>query len=266
MYKPSILIHRVGGAIGDRLMATMFVRSLQNAGIEAYVNNPINSLRDLFCSDLLRTDNNSDNLVLNFNYENNRKELIFKSALNYIKKRLLKIGYTEEIINKVEKSNIFPIFNLTQENNISKKKYDVFLATKCGSWSNVRTYPYFNKLKDLLKSNNISFIDIWESNIKNKQFLETLFESKIFVGLETGTTHFAAQFLNKNNSLILQSGYYNFHWWAGKYDLDHIEVSLECSPCLLRNTKGCKYNHKCMTDIKPEIVFTKILEKLTNFG
>lgn len=261
MYIPSILIRR-GNGFGDSLMATMFVRSLQNAGIKAYFNNPISSLKGLYCSDLLRNDNNSDALFLNFYYEKNRKESIFKSALNFIKTDLLNIGYTEEIINKVEKSNIFPIFNLTQENNIFKKKYDVLLATKCSDWSNVRMYPYFNELKDLLKSNNISFIDTDESNIKNKQFLETLFESKLYVGIETGPTVFAAQFLDKNNSLILQSGYSAFHWWAGKYDLDHIEVSLECAPCLLRNTKDCKYHYKCMMDIKPEIVFTKILEKL----
>jgi hypothetical protein len=264
---PTFVVRR-GGAFGDKLLSAMFTRALKSAGINAICEIDYNYV----CDDLkLNREIKSSDLIINFVYEPyiedaaNKKNLtmsflekVLKNANPILKKYLAK-----ETINKIDVTKCFPII---KDLPVIEKTNDVFVITSAGPWSNVRNYPRFQELFNLFNKNNISYVNVTKEKLIDEVFFECFAKSKIFIGLETGATHLAAQFLNKNNSLILQSGFVPLDFWAKHYDVDYIALSLSCSPCGLRNTNSCKYNHACMYDITPESILEKIINKLQVYG
>lgn len=139
------------------------------------------------------------------------------------------------------------------------KGVDVSIVSESGGWTPYRNWPYFDDLKKLLAKNNILYIDLSEKKVKNFEFLNYVKKSKIYLGLETGSSHYAAPFI-KDNAFIIQSGYCSFDYWAAHYNFIKIENKMQCAPCWKRS--NCVYNHECMTQISAEKVFKKIKEKL----
>jgi len=135
-------------------------------------------------------------------------------------------------------------------------KYDIAIGTKTSNWTIYRNWPYFKELKTLLDKEKITWIDMDEENIYGNTCLNIVNNSKLYLGLETGRSHYVSIVAN-GKTLILQSGYCLSNTWS-IYDYKFLDLKVDCSPCYLQN--NCKFNHKCMANIKPEIVLAKILE------
>ena len=156
-------------------------------------------------------------------------------------------------------------------NKMDVPTYDVILHTNTGSWSIYRFWPYFDELKSLLTKQGISWLDIADrknGRIGGIRYLNYVNNAKLYVGLETGLSHYVSS-IAKNKTLIIQGGFTEYNFWAYLYKFDHLEVEdVPCRPCYLNkidiaNGKGCPYNHRCMREISPQDVFNKI-EKMLN--
>ena len=151
---------------------------------------------------------------------------------------------------------------------LSIPSVDVSIVSKGGLWSGYKNWPYFKELKDKLNENKITYIDLSEKNIKNIECLNYIKKSKLYLGLDTGVSHYASS-VASGKTLIIQSGYNYFDFWCF-YDYDYINVNIECQKCFLNYytiTKkhkymNCKNDHKCMKNISVDMVYNKIVEKL----
>jgi hypothetical protein len=143
------------------------------------------------------------------------------------------------------------------------KGYDVSICSQSGKWTEYRDWPYFDELKELFRKYKISFFDVSENYIRNVELLNYVNKSKLYLGLETGTSHYVSQVAN-GKALIIQSGYTDFDFWAGMYDYDHIDYLVDCSPCYINtiDKKECENNHTCMKNISAEQVFERVLGML----
>lgn len=150
-------------------------------------------------------------------------------------------------------------------------EYDVVLHTNTGSWSIYRMWPYFGELEKLLDQQNITYIDIANrqkhGRVGGIQYLNYVDNAKLYVGLETGPSHYVSSIAG-NKTFIIQSGFAEYNFWSYGYQYNHIEVDVPCRPCFLntndiKNGNGCKYNHRCMKEISPKDVFNKI-ERMLN--
>jgi hypothetical protein len=179
------------------------------------------------------------------------------------------IKHFEEIFERkieITRDHIPVIFN-----KMDVPTYDVILHTNTGSWSIYRMWPFFEELKSLLTKQGISWIDIADrknGRIGGIKYLNYVNNAKLYVGLETGPSHYVSS-IAKNKTLILQSGFAEYNFWAYLYKFDHLEVEVPCRPCYLnvndiRDNKGCPYNHRCMREISPQDVFNKIEKMLGN--
>jgi hypothetical protein len=145
----------------------------------------------------------------------------------------------------------------------SIKGVDLVLGTKTGPWTKYKNWPYFDGLKKLLDDNNVSYIDVDKENIKGFEFLNYVKKSKAFLGLETGSSHYASALI-RDSGYIIQSGFCLFDYWARSYNFTKIEHEVECRNCWLlgRGDGICQYDHKCMTRTTPDIVFNTIKHHL----
>ena len=92
---------------------------------------------------------------------------------------------------------------LKYSDNPSIKGVDVCLVTETGSWTPYRNWPSFKDLKMLFTKKGISFIDLSMEDIKGNNFLNYVKKSKVYLGLETGASHYAAPFIG-DKGLIIQ--------------------------------------------------------------
>ena len=143
---------------------------------------------------------------------------------------------------------------------------DVVMCTKSGTWSPYRDWPYFKELKKKFDRVGISYYDLNANKCYGHECLNYVKNCKLYLGLETGTSHYVSKFAN-GKALIIQSGFAYPDFWALPYDYEFISQPVDCSPCWLNkkdkaNGQGCKFYHKCMKDIKSEIVFRKVIKWL----
>jgi ADP-heptose:LPS heptosyltransferase len=141
---------------------------------------------------------------------------------------------------------------------------DVVMTTSCQHPLSYKTWPpkYFTRLKKKLRKNNITFIDADKRNIRDIEFLNYVAKCKVYLSLDTGAAHYASQ-VGKNKTLILQSGFTKYEFWAQYYKFDHITYPMDCAPCHLRGPQNeCQHRHKCMRNMTPRIIFKKIKEYL----
>ena len=148
---------------------------------------------------------------------------------------------------------------LRYKNKPHLKGYDISLVTETGPWTPYRNWPYFNDLKKLFIKNDISFIDLSREKIKGIDFLNYVTKSKVYLGLETGASHYAAPYIKKKG-IIIQSGYCDFRYWAAHYDYEFLHYPVNCSPCWKRT--DCGHDHICMTHISATDVYNKVISKI----
>jgi hypothetical protein len=137
---------------------------------------------------------------------------------------------------------------------------DVAICSKSGPWSPYRNYPRMDEIQAELTKRSIRFVDLNESNIVGMQALNWCAKSKLYLGLDTGMSHYVAGHVRKG--LILQSGFTPRELWASTYDrFEFLEAKSKCelSPCFLRN--DCPRGHKCM-NIDPIEIADEIERRL----
>ena len=154
--------------------------------------------------------------------------------------------------------------------DVDTPTYDVVIHGSSGSWSSYRVWPYFDELEKMLEKNKVSFIRIDDrkkyGRIGGVKFLNYVKRAKLYLGLETGPSHYVSD-IGRGKTLIIQSGFSDFDFWAYMYKFDHLKVDVPCSPCFLNKHdvyegSGCQYNHRCMREISPQTVFNKIMEMI----
>lgn len=128
--------------------------------------------------------------------------------------------------------------------------YDVALGTKTGPWTPYRNWPSFPQLKECLDKRGLTWIDLDEQNKNGNECLNIIKQCGVFVGLETGRSHYVSS-VGAGKTLIIQSGYTPSRQWC-VYDYDFIEKAIPCSPCYLR--AGCTFNHDCMKTTPEEVL------------
>lgn len=144
--------------------------------------------------------------------------------------------------------------------DLSIQSFEVVMVTKTSKTAIVRDWPFFDILKNILTELNISWKDITQE--KDNTFLNYVVNSKLFITLETGAAHLASQFISKENSLVIQSGYCGNKFW-NFYNYDVICNQTACEWCFNDITKPkCKYNHVCMREISVETIVEIIKNKL----
>jgi len=135
----------------------------------------------------------------------------------------------------------------------------VAMVTRTGCWTPYRNWPHFHALQGMLDSAGITYVDLSAEGIRDIRMLNYVKKAQVFLGLETGASHYASRFAN-GKAVILQSGYCDFNYWAGAYHFDRLALSVECSPCWLRG--GCPRSHSCMSGLAPETVLRELSRRL----
>jgi len=143
---------------------------------------------------------------------------------------------------------------------------DVAINTWTGNLSIYRIWPYFKELQKLFDKNGISYIDLDKKKIFSIDCLNYVKKAKMYLGLESGRSHYVSQFAN-GKALILQSGFATFDYWAYVYNYDHLEIDVPCRPCwidrlLISQGNFCPHDHKCMKEITVDMVFEEVREKI----
>lgn len=145
--------------------------------------------------------------------------------------------------------------------------FDVVMNTKTGPWAPYRDWPYFTELKKLFKADGISFIDLNANKIFDHKCLNYVKNAKLYLGLETGMSHYVSQFAN-GKALILQSGFCPFIYWAYPYDYNCLKVNIDCErrPCFINRddiSKGIRCDSiSCMKQMTAEMVFNAVKKRL----
>ena len=134
---------------------------------------------------------------------------------------------------------------------------DVVIGSKGLPTALARQWTYFKELKENLNAFGISYVDLDEQNIKNIECLNYVKKCKLYLGLETGTSHYVSQFAN-GKGIIIQSGFTNHEFWS-IYDYEFIETHTKCSPCF---DWVCSNECQCIKDITVLMVLEKILNKI----
>ena len=251
-------VYRIGyhsTAFGDNLFSAAVVEILRQNGFEAYLDNKkIEHLVDCPIYDQRRM---ASRRVLSFNcVRRNRtgkdtevEHTVFTDLLSQFRKA---VGLKDEIITNIDS---IPV---RWEEKRYSDQCDVVLVTETGSWTPYRNWPNFEELKNLLRGHSISYIDASEERCRDNDLLNRVRQSRLYVGLETGASHYVSRFAN-GKALIIQSGYSDFRYWAGAYDFEPVSSRVECSPCWKR--EGCP-GHACMNEIGAETVFELIVQRL----
>ena len=145
---------------------------------------------------------------------------------------------------------------------------DVVMCTQTGPWAPYRDWPYFEELKQKLSDNNITFVDLHEKGIYSIECLNYVKNAKLYLGLETGMSHYVSKYAN-GKALIIQSGFCPFGYWAWNYDYDYVKAEVVCvfRPCFIdKNILGmnvkCPHDNYCMTSISVNSVFDEIVRKV----
>ena len=215
-------IYRTSTAIGDYMITAFFVRLLNDNGIQAfYSSQPYYEL--VAVPKTMAIDKSKLFLI---DYPSKEDEFDFgedTSTVSIMQHMIRRFKQTFNINKDIKiKTHYVPI-NFVDIPKIEGT--DVAMVTQSGHWTPYRNWPYFEELKKELNNYNIKYIDISKENIKNQECLNWVKKSKLYLGLETGTSHLVSQVVN--NSLIIQSGYTHNNFW-NFYNYDYISHDVDC--------------------------------------
>lgn len=245
-----------GTAFGDNLFSAYVTKVLQQHGFDARLDNP--RIADLVdCPLYSQEDSSIDHEIKIFGcIRQNRSGLQTPKQFNVYSDLLSEFSRQFEI--GCEIPTILDHVPVKFNFDSSVRSYDVAMVTETGWWTPYRNWPYFSELKEMLSAESISFVDLSMEKIQGNHALNIVRNCRLFLGLETGASHYVSKFAN-GKTLILQSGYTPFNYWAGIYDYQCVSFPVVCSPCWKRS--GCP-DHKCMALLRPEHVFKSIIKVL----
>lgn len=264
MIPEGICFHPKGKGLGDQLVAALAAQVLIDNGLGACV--------------YLRRSTKRLITVPWYNLDKHSKFWMDKAGTGnprldsryHIPLILIYLNRAEQILQTTihfdkQKHNHTPVLFY---DNPDIPMVDVVLCTETGSWTPYRNWPYFNALKQKLDERHITYIDLNKNEIRGNDCLNYVKKCKVYVGLETGTSHYVSKFAN-GKGLILQGGFFEFEWWAYPYDYEAIVAEIPCSkaPCYLNkydieHGQGCPFHCICMEAIPVDAVLDKILQRL----
>lgn len=242
LQKPEYFIYRKLGKkeaveLGDGLLAALFVAILNDNKIKAYLAYQKYVLDLVDCpkiyGPLARKNKQGWNFIYRPECEYDGRSIVQKAIDLFVEQN----GIKKEIQRT---RNVVPV--VFEE--MLTEGVDVALNTQCGRMGKYREWPYFTELKRELKKNKISFIDLDEKKIRGNLALNYVKKSKLYVGLDTGMSHYVSSVVN--DSLIIQTGYSTIDYWS-VYNYDYIETpNVQCKNCCLKSFSRCPHNYFCM--------------------
>jgi hypothetical protein len=257
--KPEYVIYRSlspgyeAEEFGDGLMAALLVSILNDNGIKAYLSYQKYVMDVVDCPKIYSVYERQGKQLWNFIY---KPECIFdgrsiiQKSIDLFKEQN---GIGKDI--KITRHSVPVLFN-----EIDVDKFDVVLNTYCGKMGKYRRWPHFEELKKQLEENHVSFLDLDQNDIKGNLALNYVNKSKLYVGLDTGMSHYVSSVVNK--SLIIQGGYVSIDHWS-IYGYDYVEIdNIHCRDCCLKTFEQCNYDHFCMKKLSAVQVWSRIKDKL----
>lgn len=249
VHRGSTVINGRPNGFGDKLLAATFTLILNDHGIRAVLDD--NMIRDLVRCPIFRPGVDKDAIHYEFNYspENERypggimRRALDKFAARF---RLAPLQVTRKTVG------------VQYQDMPEVPSVDVVLCSRTGDWTPYRNWPYFQELKNALKERGISYCDLSEERTRGIECLNYISKSKLYLGLETGMSHYASSIAG-GKALVIQSGYSTFDFWCS-YDYECIAHPVPCQPCFLRS--GCPHGHACMREITAESLVRRILARL----
>lgn len=238
-------------AFGDNLMCATFCNILNDNGIPSVLNNDL--VKNLVECPIFNSNDSGPVFRTN---KNDRTINIYDDLAREFEKRFnisVKVPDKYPVPTKFVPMDIDSV-DVAVTTSVAQYRDSVQQYSKYKQW------PYFDELFSLFDKYNISYIDLDKNGIRDYEFLNYIRHCKVYLGLDTGSGHYASK-EGAGKTLIIQGGFCDFEHWAGKYDFEAIQTPLDCCPCWNIYT-SCKNDHKCMKDISPEMVFEFVAKRL----
>lgn len=245
-----------GRGFGEPLVMSLIVNILNDNGVDSALRDH-KRVKELVDCPLTTVDaSRSTFKTYAWTYECSSKPVV----LQYIE-------YFESVVGKKLKitKNYIPVkfYDIPEIPSV-----DVAMGTETGSWTPYRNWPYFGELKKLFAKEGITYVDLDANTIRGIECLNYVKKCKLYLGLETGMSHYVSKFAN-GKSLILQSGFTEFDFWAHLYDYDYLQVEdVSCRPCFInklhiaRKERKCECDNMCMKDLGVDRVFEAVVERI----
>jgi len=245
-----------GRGFGEPLVMSLVVHILNDNGVNAVFRDHRNVRELVDCPLITREESDETFQTYSWMYECCRKPIILQYIEHY-----------ESIVGKKLKIN---------RNHIPVKFHDipdipsvdVAMCTVTGKWTPYRNWPYFEELKELFTKEGITYADLDADKIMNIECLNYVKKCKLYLGLDTGMSHYVSKFAN-GKALILQGGFIEFDFWAYLYDYDCLQIEdVPCRPCFInkqhiaKGKRKCELDNMCMKDISVDRVFKAVVERI----
>jgi hypothetical protein len=183
--------------------------------------------------------------------------------LTYIRWFRLMTG--KQIVFDRAKHNHIPVFF----EDMDVPEVDVAMWTRTGPFGPYRDWPFFEDLKKVFDSEGITYLDMTQMQIMGIECLNVVKKAKMYLGLDTGTSHYVSKYAN-GKGLIIQGGFNPFFYWAWPYDYVPILKSTDCPlrPCFINvrhiaeGKAKCPKEVPCIAEISVERVFNEVREML----
>lgn len=251
MIPEGICYHAGGKGFGDHLVRAHAVQILNDNGVKAvlWTRKPLKRLIDVPLYDPAK---HKDYTIM-VDYFRNPKE----SLLMFYLSQAEQLFETKVHLDN-DKHDYVPV-SFMENPNIPQ--VDVTLCTETGAWTPYRNWPYFGELKKRLNDLKITYVDLSKDCIFGHDCLNYVKKCKVYLGLETGTSHYVSKFAN-HKGLIIQGGFTLFSHWALPYKYEAITAETECprKPCYLRSK--CPFNRVCIDSISVDVVLDRIMKYL----
>jgi hypothetical protein len=251
-HRPQVRTDIPSYAFGDSLFPCMVVDTLNANGIEAYYQHELSHITDLVdCKKIYKIPQNVRWLsggYTNSFYDPN--STLHKDIMHEV---CVSLGIDDLPINK----NYIPV-KFTRDPSFPT--VDVVLVTEQGGYSVIREWDKFQELKKLLREYNFSYIDASEEGIRSNDLLNIVNNCKVYVGIDTGSSHYVSQVAN-GKAIIINSGYASFEYVFGQYNYDTVEYLVDCRYCIFTALSMCRdsgHDHDCMKNISTQMVFEKM--------
>lgn len=250
------LVVRKGNAFGDNLLSGWFCRILNDNGIEAHYHHDRGFPTHEYVPGLTLKQPGIQYWEYEFTYVGAWDINRLKPDLGFMEWLLDDFRRAYSIKTPLVRRDYWLPVNYKDDPRISG--VDVVINSKTSQWVKLRDYPWFDGVKQGLTQAGIRWIDLDAQNIRGNDALNHVKKSILYLGLETGMSHYVSSVVNK--SLIIQSGFTNHKFW-NHYGYDIVEHRVGCSPCQLRYSP-CPHNHGCMNGLEPAVVIERVIRKL----
>lgn len=254
------LVVRKGNAFGDNLLSGWFCRILNDNGIEAHYHHESNFPTEQYVPDLVLKRPGVDYCPYEFTYVGAWDMNRLKPDLGFMEWLLDDFRRLHRIERPIVRRNHY--LPVVYRDNPAIKGVDVAMNTSSSQWVKHRDYPWFDAIKHSFDRTGIRWVDLDQQRIRGNDALNHVKKSTVYLGLETGMSHYVSSVAN--HPLVIQSGFTNHRFW-NHYGYDVVEHRVHCAPCQLRYSP-CPHNHSCMNGLDPSIIVERVIRKLNGAG